>query len=78
MVDWRGGKVRRAIGTGPKEGRTVVVYHFFDVFHDFCVAAVGLGGHGGDGAAGFEDAGGLGVEDERDGEEAFDPFCVMC
>lgn len=78
MVDGEGVSIVMAVGTGPKEGRTVVVYHFFDVFHDFGIAAVGFGGHGGDGAAGFENSGRLGVEDEGDGEEAFDPFCVMC
>ena len=52
----------------------MVIDHVFDVFHDLGVAAVGLGGHVGYGTFGFEDACGLGVQDEGDGEEAFDPF----
>ena len=53
---------------------TVVIDHVFDVFHNLGVTAVRLGGHVSYGPFGFEDAGGLGVQDEGDGEEAFNPF----
>ena len=50
----------------------MVVDESFDVFHDLSVAAVGLGGHcGEEGGAG---RGRLRMQDEGDGEEAFDEF----
>lgn len=55
--------------------RDVVVDQLLDVFHDLAVARVRVDGHAGDvGAGGFMDCGRLGVQDEGDGEEAFDPF----
>lgn len=52
----------------------MVINHFLNVFHDLGIPTMGLGGHVGDRTLSFEDAGWLGVEDEGDGEEAFDPF----
>ncbi len=54
----------------------MVVDHDFDVFHDLGVSLVSDLSHGFHvWGLGVEDIGGLGVEDEWDGEEAFDPFC---
>lgn len=53
----------------------MIVDHALDVAEDFGVATVRFLGHAVDAAAfGIKHACGLGVEHERDGEEALDPF----
>lgn len=53
---------------------TVVVDHEFYIAHDFGVATMSLFRHLGDAVTVSKDACWLGVEDERHGEEALDPF----
>jgi hypothetical protein len=59
--------------------RDVVEDQILDVFHDLCVAAMGVDGHGGHvGTRGLMDSCWLGEQDEGDGEEALHPFDLWC
>jgi hypothetical protein len=51
---------------------TVIVDQALNVPHDLAVASVGLGGGGGE--RGRVGGGGLRVQHERDGQQAFDEF----
>lgn len=58
----------------------VVVYHDLDVSHDFSIASCGLVCHAFQAQCrivGLKNALRLRVENKRDGEQAFDPFCVL-
>lgn len=67
-----------AFGSRGRVVRYVVVDEVFDVVEDFAVASVRLLLHFGEEGEVGDGGSGLGVEDEGDGEEAFDEFdkCV--
>lgn len=54
----------------------MVINHELHVVHDLGIAAVSLLGHLGDAGSISKHTGGLGVENERYGQEALDPFCI--
>lgn len=56
----------------------MVIDHDFYIAHDFGVATMSLFRHLGDAVAVSKDACWLGVEDERHGQEALDPFWGRC
>lgn len=53
----------------------MVVNHDFNITHDLSIAAVSFLSHESDAGAIAKDTSGLRVEDKRNGQEAFNPFC---
>lgn len=55
----------------------MVINHELDITHNLCITAVRLVGHLSNAGAISKDTGGLRVKNERNCEEAFDPFCCV-
>jgi hypothetical protein len=75
LADWLQRSLNLEIARERQGARTVVFNHVFDVAHNLGISPVCFFSHFGDAGSVAYYACWLGVEDKRNGEEAFDPFC---